>query len=623
MTRAIARTALALLFVGAVSNPAYAQKRDVPRPVTGTASVSGTVVADSPTNTPIRRVVVQLSEVAGAWPTLGAITDDDGRFTFPDLPAGTYTLVATRAAYVSSAYGAKTYGRGSGVPISVAAGEAVRDITLKMIRGGVIAGVLRDPMGRPASGASVLVLMSRNENGRRRLVPILQDGQANSRGEYRVFGLMPGDYILRAQPPARYGRPELRQTTAAELAWAQAQSTAGVSASPPANGRPVAYTPTYYPGTNDAATASMVTVGAGEERLGIDFAFQLIPTATLSGRITLPDGQPAKSAFGRLSLEASGTTSAIDAMIGVANTGGFGGNVLSVTPEGRFSVPGLPPGRYRLKVSMPAGGAGREALVAEREVRVDGQDVTGVDVVLGTGLAVGGTIMFEGEDPAAAPDASRATLGITSADRDASSALEMMMSGMSGASMGRATKDRTFTIGGLLPGRYRLTALPPGVINPFALAAGGSTAPSPDGWVFKSAVSHGRDLADGAFELQSGDDISDVVITFSKAVTEISGHLIDGTGRPTAGYPIVVFSTRPADWVGGSRRVISAKPSSDGAYTIRGLPAGEYYLCALADLDVNDLYDASFLEQLATASFKLTLAEGEKKIQDLKIGGGL
>ena len=47
-----------------------------------------------------------------------------------------------------------------------------------------------------------------------------------------------------------------------------------------------------------------------------------------------------------------------------------------------------------------------------------------------------------------------------------------------------------------------------------------------------------------------------------------------------------------------------------------------HFLVAITDLDQADLADPAFLEQLAAASIKITLAEGEKKKQDLKLSGG-
>lgn len=639
--RSMLSVTLSMAMLAFAAGHATAQVRDVQRPAVGTASISGVVVSDSPTPRPIRRVTVTLTETAGTRLPAAAITDDAGVFSFRDLPPGTYTLVASRAAFVTSAYGARTYGRGSGIPISLLQGQTIKDITLKMIRGAVIAGTLRDPSGRPAANAELILLVSRTDAGRRRLAPaITQSGRTNSRGEYRIFGLTPGDYVVRAQPQMRFGQGDLRPTTAAEVEWAK-RAAAGSADAPPPTGRPVTYAASYYPGTSDVSDASLITVGPGEERQGIDFSIQLIPTATISGRISGPDGQPPKNPAAALQLQSANAASFIDAMIGIASTGGFGGGV-RVGADGKFSVSGVAPGRYRMtfhgapstaagRPGVDAGGLGvisammpglagamGATLWATEDVSVSGQDLADLDIRLQPGLTMSGTIVFEGEDPQSPPDASRTSISLNSADKEATSAFEMVFSLIAGSTPGRATKERTFAVDGLAPARYRFVASPPGVMNPF----GTTVAVAPDGWALKSAMWNGRDLADGTFEVRSDESLTGVVVTFTKAVTEISGRLLDAAGRPTAGFPIVVFSTKPSDWTGGSRRVISAKPASDGTYRIRGLPAGEYYLCTLLDLDLNDLYDAAFLDQLKDSSFKLTLIDGEKKTQDLKIRGG-
>lgn len=69
------------------------------------------------------------------------------------------------------------------------------------------------------------------------------------------------------------------------------------------------------------------------------------------------------------------------------------------------------------------------------------------------------------------------------------------------------------------------------------------------------------------------------------------------------------------------RRIQSVRPGVDGAFAIRGLPAGEYMLAALADVDLVDLKDTAFLEQIVPAAIRVTLADGEKKVQDLTIAG--
>ena len=81
----------------------------------------------------------------------------------------------------------------------------------------------------------------------------------------------------------------------------------------------------------------------------------------------------------------------------------------------------------------------------------------------------------------------------------------------------------------------------------------------------------------------------------------------------------------PADrtfWVqnlmGGPR---ATRPANDGSFRFNALPPGEYYIGATTDYQPRDLADAAFLAQLIPTAIKLTIADGEKKVQDLKIAG--
>ena len=55
----------------------------------------------------------------------------------------------------------------------------------------------------------------------------------------------------------------------------------------------MSFASTYYPGTPVATQAAPDHACRGEERTGIDFALQLVPTARVEGSVTLPDGSPA------------------------------------------------------------------------------------------------------------------------------------------------------------------------------------------------------------------------------------------------------------------------------------------------------------------------------------------
>ena len=177
--------------------------------------------------------------------------------------------------------------------------------------------------------------------------------------------------------------------------------------------------------------------------------------------------------------------------------------------------------------------------------------------------------------------------------------------------------DGSFTISGVAPGRYRLNT-PLGLI-PTAMLGGMNMT---GGWTLKSVMANGRDIADAVLEMKPGSDVANVVVTFTDKPAELSGSVVDGAGRVTPNFPIVVFSTDRAYWTLGSRRVQTARPSSDGKFTVKDLPPGEYYVCAVTAVDRTEAYDPAFLEQLVPVAFKITVADGEKKVVPLKLGGG-
>jgi hypothetical protein len=170
--------------------------------------------------------------------------------------------------------------------------------------------------------------------------------------------------------------------------------------------------------------------------------------------------------------------------------------------------------------------------------------------------------------------------------------------------------DGSFSLTSLLPGAFRLTATPPGQ--------------RPDGsspWALKSVMVNGRENADAPIEIKPNTNLTDVVITFTDRVSEISGTLMDAAGRPSPNFAIIVFPADRALWTSGSRRAKAARPASDGTYKILGLPAGNYLLVAVTDFEASDLSDAIYLTQLAAVASPIALADGEKKTQNLKLAG--
>ena len=90
-------------------------------------------------------------------------------------------------------------------------------------------------------------------------------------------------------------------------------------------------------------------------------------------------------------------------------------------------------------------------------------------------------------------------------------------------------------------------------------------------------------------------------------------------GRAPACQSSCSVSRELGDRDHGVRPAVAA--ASDGKFKLAGLPPGEYYMAAVTEFEYPDLSDPSFLEQFTAGAFKITLAEGEKKVQDIRMGG--
>ncbi len=253
-------------------------------PPSGTAVISGRVVTDDATPQPVRRAIVTIGGDAPAGRS--AITDDDGRFTFASLPAGQFTISARKAAYLPGAYGAVRPGR-PGTPLTLAAGHQA-EVTVKVTRGAVVTGTVRDELGQPLASIPVAVVRVPGSGAIETLFNNAEHATSDDRGVYRVFGLAPGEYVVAALPRLP-GSGEITGWTAGNmdsvLRYLEQRSGRGTTATvrPGAanEGMPrvssYGYAPTYFPGSPVFAGATRVRLAPGEERAGIDFPVTPMP----------------------------------------------------------------------------------------------------------------------------------------------------------------------------------------------------------------------------------------------------------------------------------------------------------------------------------------------------------
>jgi len=586
--------AILVVWAACLQGPAAAPPRDAPPVTRASATVTGTVVADDLEARPVRRARVMLTGETTDGRTI--VSDERGRFTFADLPPGRFNVSVSKEGWVTTAYGAKRPLR-PGTAVLLSPGQRV-DLQIRLVRGAVITGVLLDNTGQPAVGTTVRAMRYAMQNGERRLVPGRSSAATDDKGEYRIYGLAPGDYVVGASwRPAFLGTQssELQLTTEIDVRDARAD---GRRVPPPP--QTIALASTFYPGTAMPAQAAVLSIRSGEERSGVDFTLQLVGTARVDGTIVLPGVGTLPPGIG-VSLMATGQP-----IFPGIPFDGFRRTALA--PDGTFSFSDISPGRYTLlaRALLPADvvstvtTAGPQIYWASTELSVDGDNLSGLLLTLTPGLTVKGRVRFEGSLP---PPSDLGTIRVM---------LQAVQNGDAVSSTPSAAKVDAagqFVLTGIIPGRYRLVASLPG-------------SGKAGGWNVKSALIDGGDALDAPIDIQPFQTQATAEIAFSDHVAQLSGHLQHALGGAAPEYSIVVFPTDQALWTPHSRRIQSVRPAVDGGFAFVNLPPGEYRLVAVDDIEPGQWDDPSILQQLMPSSMTLSIADGQAKVQDVKVGGG-
>lgn len=373
MTRQALATALTVTAVGLTSGVSSArQAAPAPAERAATAAIAGRVVA-ADTGRPLPNATLELVSFEVMRVPKRAVTDAQGRFTFTELAAGRYQLQASADRYATLDFG-NTRPFESGRPIDLRDGERFDRADFSLPRLGAIEGRLLDEFGDPAPNILVQVSRLQFAAGRRRLVPEssrIPVRPTDDRGQFRVFGLAPGDYYVTAVPGAFTGQNE----------------TGGFAA-------------TYYPGTTHAAQAKRVRVDVNQDALNVTFALVPAPMSRVSGTVVDANGRPVSQA--NLWLAPNDRAGVIDLTIarGIADR------------SGNFSFRNVPPGRYVVQAFGPPVGGGNlgRAPFGWVSIAPNGADLTGLVLRVATGTSARGRVVFEGS----APRPSTRDVGVTS-----------------------------------------------------------------------------------------------------------------------------------------------------------------------------------------------------------------
>lgn len=597
MTRVTVRiAAAALLAVALVVTLSAQQARDQARiALAGTATVTGTVVLDDEKRPPLRRATVTLAR-QGIEDIRTTATDDAGRYVFTDLPSGTYILAAAKGGHLAISHGAPKPGM-PGQAIFLRDGQSLDLSPVAVPRGAVIAGRVVDRFGQPVPNLGVQASQFLTINGeRRRRVVTGGSGTAvtNQHGDYRIFGLGAGSYVVFATPPSGVRGVEMIDTPAEAIA--QAKRPEGTPVPLPA---PLMYVPTLYPGVGDSAVAAAVELGKGQERTDVDFALLHVAVGQLRGTVLGPDGSP---------------LAGVSVSRWPSQSGGFlptEGPGFVTDANGRFTMRNVAPATYIVHAIGAPPSSRQTQLAAVGLASPTPSAATGTTVTVhlhamaAVTMAPGATLDVTLQmQPSPALSGSVALRGSSKAAGVNVRLIPATANGPGRSGSATIDADLKFRVEGLIPGSYRL-----GVFG---------TAP---GTRAVSARAGDVDLLDIPFDLRSGAESPPIVITLTDVPTSISGRLIDAAGAPVSSLYVMAFSANPSHWFSGSRRIGAMRAGPDGSYLFDTLPAGDYYVCALTELDATLQYEGAFLQELIPASARITLGDGQTIRQDLRIGG--
>ncbi|HEY1913914.1 MAG TPA: carboxypeptidase regulatory-like domain-containing protein [Vicinamibacterales bacterium] len=500
-----------------------------------------------------RRASVRILAPTGGIPR-NAVADADGRYEFRNVEAGDYRISASKPGFLVLEYGQQRAFE-HGTVVTIKNGETIENVDITLPGGGAISGRVMDAHGDPVEGVSMVLMQMQFAANRRRLLPVAGVGRrlTNDQGQYRLYSVPPGQYVIMAALTNQRG----------------AQGSVVL---------PSGYAPTYAPDTPNPAGARVVTVGLSAQIDDVNVMLAQVATSRIAGTVVDAFGKPLRARLLMSRSQRSGSVTMEEPAVDFSDA------------DGGFEIRNVPAGDWVLQVST--GGdvnQGQEGEFVSRFVTVSGTDVTDLHLQSSVGSRIEGRIVFEGNGTG---DATGVTVTPLPSDFDLAPFV-----GPWGRGTGRV--DGTFTLNGL-HGPRRLSLM---------------RAPTP--WMLKAIRVNGRDVTDEPLSFGTKDEsLADVEVVLTSTAPGITGRVTGARGEVVADYTVIVFATAADRWYQGSRFLNFTRPKADGSFAVANLPPGDYYVAAVDRLQgtegAGEWQDPAFLESIALRATRLTLNDGQQ-----------
>lgn len=521
---------------------------NLPADQRGGASVSGRITSTA--GRPLAGATVRLVR-SGTIPRMG-ITDRDGRYRVADLPAGDFTVEASYPGHTTMQFGQPRANQ-PGKPVTVRADEEVSRIDIALIGGSAITGTVVDEHGEPIEGVTVGPLQLRAMGDFSAALPAagVRPPLTDDRGQFRLWGLVPGRYIVSATADAGVGGLDPRGT--------------------------IGYSPVYYPGTTDVGSATTVRVDAGVDLPGIDLTFVPARTFRVTGFALDAAGQPARGVYFFPSQRSTPILTEP--------------RTTQATAEGAFTFTNVPAGEYVVQVmtqGAPAATGGTPTVhFGMQYVTVADADPSPITVRASVGSTIEGRIVAD-----SGPVPSSVRVWPFPSDFDHS---PIMGSGPAGL---ETLADGAFRVSGVSgPRRFVLMGAPENAYIRSAIVNGVDAVDVPFDFGAESKP------------------VTDIRVNLGLDGASLTGRVTGDRGEPVPDYTVVAFATERELWYRNSQRLKAGRPNQEGTYRITGLPPGDYFVAAVVGLEGNqtggEWQNPVVLEEISRRAQRITLSPSE------------
>ena len=525
------------------------------------------------------------------------ITTDDGFFFFRDIPAGKYDLSTTALGYERTSFSLNHTASGNQqlyVPISRLSG---------------ISGRVVDEEGSPIVGVTVSALHPVVVSGQVVLRQAFNEAITDDRGHFRLGDLTAGAYVvgvlvstrtlpswlvreLDAVTPGKRDAVALRADLSATGLFVSngdglrigdfVVQTNGPIPPPGSDGVPLAYATTFSPGTADVSSATVITLGVGEQRDAVDVLMRGFRTVRVSGTLVGPTGPMSKVAVSLVPTSAVDSTDLRPA--GIAST--------ITNEDGQYTFFGITPGAYVARALFDVTNLERtrETLWESRSLTVGDAEITDLSLLMKPGFRVSGRVEFKPSTTAAPPKPPVSRF-----------ALKPIGANIFGAGADLLTPDWTFKTTGNSPGKY--------VIN----------APTIPGWTLETVTRNGQIITDDVIDLDA--NLTGLVLSYSVRQSRIVGSVANSKSEGLSAVDVLVFPADTSLWRQGifvARRERRVKVSPDGSFECAGLAPGDYHVVAIPARFIGHWQDPIFLERLIPGAVTVSVVASSDTSLSLK-----